>query len=58
MPQRLQTRLGKACAIVAIVPESRIDKVRGYAEEIKEKKLPKDAKPEKPDKEEDFKSSL
>ena len=44
--------------IVSIVPESVSNKVRGYAEEIKKKKLSKDAKPEKPDKDEDFKSSL
>ena len=56
---KIANQIGKGMhAIVAIVPESVSNKVRGYAEEIKEKKLPKDAKPEKPDKEEDFKSSL
>ncbi len=44
--------------IVSVVPESVSNKVRGYAEEIKKKKLSKDAKPEKADKDEDSKSSL
>lgn len=44
--------------IVSVVPESVSNKVKGYAEEIKKKKLSKDAKPEKSDKGEDFKPSL
>jgi len=44
--------------IVSVVPESVSNKVRGYTEEIRKKKLSKDAKPEKPDKDEYFKPSL
>jgi len=44
--------------IVSIVPESVSNKVRGYAEEIRKKKLSKDAKPEQPNKDEEFKPSL
>ena len=56
---RIASHIGKGMqTIVSIVPESVSNKVRGYAEEIRKKKLPKDAKPEKPDKDEDFKSSL
>ncbi|MCR4320092.1 MAG: hypothetical protein NUV74_07125 [Candidatus Brocadiaceae bacterium] len=58
-PPKIASQIGKGMqTIVSIVPESVSNKVRGYAAEIKKKKLPKGAKPEKPDKEEDFKSSL
>ena len=56
---KIANQIGKGMqTMVSIVPESVSNKVRGYAEEIKKKKLSKDAKPEKSDKEEDFKSSL
>ena len=56
---KIASQIGKGMqTIVSIVPESVSNKVRGYAEEIKKKKLSKDAKPEKPNKDEDFKSSL
>lgn len=56
---KIASQIGKGMqTIVSVVPESVSNKARGYAEEIKKKKLSKDAKPEKPDKEEDFKSSL
>ena len=56
---KIASQIGRGMqTIVSIVPESVSNKVRGYAEEIKKKKLSKDAKPEKSDKEEDFKSSL
>lgn len=55
---KIANQIGKGMqTIVSIVPESVSNKVRGYAEEIRKKKLPKDAKPEKPDKDEDFKPS-
>ena len=44
--------------IVSIVPESVSNKVRGYAEEIRKKKLSKDTQPEQPNKDEEFKPSL
>ena len=56
---KIASQIGKGMqTIVSLVPESISNKVRGYAEEIRKKKLPKDAKPEKSDKDEDFKSSL
>ena len=56
---KIAGQIGKGMqTIVSLVPESVSKKVRGYAEEIRKKKLPKDAKPEKPDTDEDFKSSL
>lgn len=55
---KIASQIGKGMqTIVSIVPESVSNKVRGYAEEIRKKKLPKEAKPEKSDKDEDFKSS-
>ena len=55
---KIAGQIGKGMqTIVSVVPESVSNKVRGYAEEIKKKKVSKDAKPEKPDKDEDFKSS-
>lgn len=55
---KIASQIGKGMqAIVAIVPESVSNEARGYAEEAKKKKLPKDAKPEKADKDEDFKTS-
>ena len=55
---KIASQIGKGMqSIVAIVPESLSNKVRGYAEEIRKKKLSNDAKPEKTDKDEDFKSS-
>ena len=54
---KIASQIGKGMqTIVSVVPESVSNKVRGYAEEIKKKKLSKDAKPEKSDKDEDFKS--
>lgn len=54
----IANQIGKGMqTIVSIVPESVSNKVRDYAEEIQKKKLSKDAKPEKSDKDEDFKSS-
>ena len=56
---KIASQIGRGMqTIVSVVPESVSNKVRGYAEEIKKKKLPKDTKPEKSDKDEDFKSSL
>ena len=56
---KIASQIGKGMqTIVSVVPESVSNKARGYAEEIKKKKLSKDAKPEKPIKDEDFKSSL
>ena len=53
---KIANQIGKGMqTIVSIVPESVSNKVRGYAEEIRKKKLSKDAKPEKADKDEDFK---
>ena len=55
---KIASQIGKGMqTIVSIVPESVSNKVRGYAEEIKKKKLSKDAKPENASKDEDFKSS-
>ena len=52
---KIASQIGKGMqTIVPIVPESVSNKVRGYAEEIRKKKLPKEAKPEKSDKDEDF----
>jgi len=60
---KIANQIGKGMqTIVSVVPESVSNKVRGYAEEIRKKKLSKDAKPEKSDKgadkNEDFKPSL
>jgi len=56
---KIASQIGRGMqTIVSVVPESVSNKVRGYAEEIKKKKLSKDAKPEKPDKDEDSKSPL
>ncbi len=56
---KIANQIGKGMqTIVSVVPESVSNKVRGYAEEIRKKKLSKEAKPEKPDKDEDFKPSL
>lgn len=56
---KIANQIGKGMqTIVSVVPESVSNKVRGYAEEIRKKKLSKDAKPEMSDKDEDFKSSL
>ncbi|MBM4066367.1 MAG: CvpA family protein [Planctomycetes bacterium] len=60
---KIASQIGKGMqTIVSVVPESVSNKVRGYAEEIRRKKLSKDAKPEKSDKgadkNEDFKPSL
>ncbi|HHT9138569.1 MAG TPA: CvpA family protein [Candidatus Wunengus sp. YC60] len=56
---KIASQIGKGMqTIVSVVPESVSNKVRGYAEEIRKKKLSKDAKPEKPNKDEDFKPSL
>lgn len=60
---KIASQIGKGMqTIVSVVPENVSNKVRGYAEEIRKKKLPKDAKPEKADKgadkDEDFKPSL
>jgi len=60
---KIASQIGKGMqTIVSVVPESVSNKVRGYAEEIRKKKLSKDAKPEKADKDadkgEDFKPSL
>jgi uncharacterized membrane protein required for colicin V production len=55
---KIASQIGRGMqTIVSVVPESVSNKVRGYAEEIKKKKLSKDAKPEKADKDEDSKSS-
>ena len=56
---KIASQIGKGMqTIVSIVPESVSNKVRGYAEEIRKKKLSKDAKPEQPNKDEEFKPSL
>jgi len=56
---KIANQIGKGMqTIVSVVPESVSNKVRGYTEEIRKKKLSKDAKPEKPDKDEYFKPSL
>ncbi len=55
---KIASQLGKGMqTMVSVVPQSVSNKARGYAEEIGKKKLPKDAKPEKSDEEEDFKPS-
>lgn len=58
---KIASQIGKGMqTIVSLVPESVSDKVRGYAEDIRKKKSPKEPEPEpeKPAKDEDFKSSL
>ncbi|NUO09065.1 MAG: CvpA family protein [Candidatus Brocadia sp.] len=56
---KIATQIGKGMqTIVSIIPENISNKIKGYAEGIEKKNLSKDAKPEKADKDGDFKSSL
>ncbi len=56
---KIATQIGKGMhGIVSVAPENVSGKIRGYAEGVRKKNLSKDAEPEKPEKNEDFKSSL
>ncbi|CAG1770373.1 hypothetical protein BAC3_01001 [uncultured bacterium] len=52
---KIATQIGKGMqAIISSIPENVSNKIKGYADSIKKKNVPKDAKP---DNDEDFKSS-